>query len=209
MAKLPVAGAVKTRLARETGVVQATSFYRQAAATLIGRLARQPFWQTILAVAPDVAVASGAWPASLMRCPQGRGDIGQRMQRPMRELPPGPVCVIGTNILDIEVAHVRRAFRLLGSSDVVFGPAEDGGYWLVGMRRRPRIIDPFRGVRWSTRHALADTMRNLAGHTVTCTATLADVDTAGDLARVASRFGRRVRIPQPELPPQRKGAIAV
>jgi uncharacterized protein len=209
MAKLPVAGAIKTRLAREIGTVEAARFYRQATAALISRLGRQPFWQTLLAVAPDAAVASRAWPASLKRCPQGRGDLGRRMQRPMRELPPGPVCVIGTDIPDIDVAHVRCAFRLLGSSDVVFGPAEDGGYWLVGMRRRPRVVDPFRGVRWSSRHALADTMRNLAGCTLACTARLADVDTADDLARVASRFGRRVRIPRPELPPQRKGAIAV
>lgn len=209
MAKVPVAGAVKTRLARETRVVRATSFYRHAAAALVGRLARQPFWQTIIAVTPDAAVRSRVWPASLARMTQGSGDLGRRMQRPMRILPPGPVCVIGTDVPDIEVAHVRRAFRLLGRSDVVFGPAEDGGYWLVGMRRRPHVIDPYRRVRWSTCHALADTTRNLTGYRVARTATLADVDTARDLARVASRFGRRVRTPQLELPPQRDATIAV
>ena len=209
MAKVPVAGAVKTRLARETRVVRATSFYRHAAAALVGRLARQPFWQTIIAVTPDAAVRSRVWPASLARMTQGSGDLGRRMQRPMRTLPPGPVCVIGTDIPDIEVAHVRRAFRLLGRSDVVFGSAEDGGYWLVGMRRRPHVVDPFRGVRWSTCHALADTTRNLASYKIARTATLADVDTARDLARVASRFGRRVRSPHLELPPQRGAAIGM
>jgi len=145
----------------------------------------------------------------LRRRPQGGGDLGRRMQRPMRELPPGPVCVIGTDIPDIDVQHVRRAFRLLGRSDAVFGPAADGGYWLVGLRRRPRVLDPYRGVRWSSRYALSDTVQNLGGCTVAYTAALADVDTAADLVRVEARCGRRVRAAAAELPPQRGAAIGV
>lgn len=117
--------------------------------------------------------------------------------------------MIGTDIPDIAVAHVRRAFRVLGSSHAVFGPAEDGGFWLVGMRRRPRAPDPYRGVRWSTPHALEDTLRNLRGCTVGFTARLADVDTRSDLNRVAARFGRRVGAPQPELLEQRGAPRAV
>lgn len=204
MAKVPIAGAVKTRLAREVGTAEATRFYRQTMAALMARLGRQPFWRTVIAVTPDASVGSRVWPRYLQRRAQGGGDLGVRMQRPMRELPPGPVCVIGTDIPDIDVEHVRRAFRLLGRHDAVFGPAQDGGYWLVGFRRRPRIPQPFGGVRWSTRHALDDTLRNLAGWTVAYTARLDDVDTARDLARAKARLGRRVRLTQPELPPQRR-----
>ena len=64
-----------------------------------------------------------------------------------------------------------------GRVDVVFGPARDGGYWLVGMKRRPRFTDPFRGVRWSTELALADTVANLEpGQTHTLLETLEDID---------------------------------
>jgi rSAM/selenodomain-associated transferase 1 len=195
LAKAPVAGDVKTRLAREVGVTAATRFYRHAMASVIARLGSQPFWHTVIAAAPEAALRSAIWPAGMHRVSQGRGDIGRRMQQPMRRFPPGPVCVIGTDIPDIEVDHLRRAFRLLGRRDVVFGPAEDGGFWLVGMRRRPRVPDPYSRVRWSSPHALGDTLSNLAGLSVGFTATLHDVDTAGDLRRVAARFGRRVRPP--------------
>jgi hypothetical protein len=193
MAREPVLGRVKTRLAREVGPVRATHFARHAAATLLARLGRQPFWRTILAVTPDAAVRSSLWPAFVTRRSQGGGDLGVRMLEPMLRLPPGPVLVIGTDIPDIEVAHVREAFRLLGRCAAVFGPADDGGYWLVGLRRRPRVLRPFRDVRWSTSHALADTLCNLAGARVGYAATLRDVDTARDLARVNTRYARVIR----------------
>jgi hypothetical protein len=65
---------------------------------------------------------------------------------------------------------------------VVFGPATDGGFWAVGLRRRPHFVDPFRGVRWSTEHALKDSMRNLSGHAVTSVDVLEDVDDTQSLA---------------------------
>jgi rSAM/selenodomain-associated transferase 1 len=206
MAKVPVAGLVKTRLARHVGTVRATFFYRHAAGALMMRFGRQPFWRTLIAVTPDTGRACRVWPRFLARCRQGHGDLGRRMQRPMQELPPGPVCVIGTDIPDIEVEHVRRAFRRLGSAQVVFGPAEDGGFWLVGMRRRPRVPRPFHGVRWSTADALSDTLQNLGTCAVAYTATLADVDTPQDLHRTAAYFGRRVRAPC--APPCRNNAIS-
>ena len=192
LAKLPVAGRVKTRLARETGVAEAVRFYRTTALTVIARLARQPFWETIVAVAPDTARASPVWPRFVTLAGQGAGDIAARMQRPMRELPPGPVCVIGTDIPGITAAQVRRAFRLLGARTCVFGPAEDGGFWLVGMRRRPRLIDPYRGVRWSSPATLADVLANLDPASVGFTTTLHDVDAACDLRRAGPQLGRRV-----------------
>ena len=82
-------------------------------------------------------------------------------------------------------AHIWAAFRLLGRHDAVLGPAEDGGYWLIGLRRRPRILRPFQGVRWSTPHALRDTLANLRGRSVAQVATLPDVDTAADFYQVS------------------------
>jgi hypothetical protein len=76
---------------------------------------------------------------------------------------------------------IAAAIRALGRADAVFGPAEDGGYWLVGMGPR-RPARPFAGVRWSSGHTLADTLRNFAGRRVALLRRLRDVDTAEDLA---------------------------
>jgi hypothetical protein len=198
MAKLPVAGRVKTRLAREVGTVEATRFARHATAALLQRLGVDRRWQTTIAVSPDTAVASRVWPRGPARLPQGRGDLGQRMQRLFSSLPPGPVVVVGTDIPDLRPAHIAQAFRLLGRHDAVFGPAADGGYWLIGLRRRPRILHPLSDVRWSSPQALQDTLDNLDGRSIARLATLADVDGAGDLARCAAVFARRC--PQPAVP---------
>jgi len=74
------------------------------------------------------------------------------------------------------------AFHALGKSDAVFGPAIDGGYWLVGLAPI-RPARPFANVRWSTSHTLSDTLANFTNRHVAFLRTLADVDTAADYAR--------------------------
>jgi hypothetical protein len=197
MVKLPVAGRVKTRLAREVGIAEATRFYRATMHAAVARLSRDPRWQTLLTVSPDTGAESPMLPRSATRLPQGAGDLGQRMQRPMRLLPPGPVCVVGTDIPAIRPAHIHRAFRALGHCDAVFGPAEDGGFWLVGMRRRPHLLWPYDGVAWSTAGTLASVAANLAGRSIAHTAALSDVDSAADLGRQARLIGRRILPAQP------------
>jgi rSAM/selenodomain-associated transferase 1 len=187
-----VAGGVKTRLAREIGVAGATRFARHAAAALLQRVGFDRRWQTTLAVAPDRGLGSRVWPRGLARMPQGGGDLGMRMQRIFDYQRAGPMLIVGTDVPSIGPAHIAEAFRLLGRHDAVFGPATDGGYWLVGLRRRPRVLRPFANVRWSSPHALADTLANLAGRTVAFAATLSDVDSASDLRLSAAFLGRRV-----------------
>jgi len=192
MAKAPVAGAVKTRLARALGVANATRFARHATVALLQRLAPDPRWQTILAVTPDVAESSRCWPRGILRVRQGNGDLGCRMQRIMDLLPPGPVAIIGTDVPSVTPAHIAPAFRALGHCQVVFGRALDGGYRLVGMRRRPRVLEAFANVRWSSEHALSDTLASLPHVTVGFAATLSDVDEASAYHAAAGQFGRRV-----------------
>src|SRR5262249_19738378 len=188
----PAAGAVKTRLARALGVATATRFARHAAAALLQRLAPDPRWQTILAVTPDEAVNSRCWPRGVVCVRQGNGDLGARMQRLMDRLPPGPVVIIGTDVPGVTRAHIAPAFRRLGHDQAVFGRALDGGYWLVGMQRRPRLLRAFANVRWSSQHALSDTLANLTRVTVTFIATLPDVDEASGFRAAAGELGRRV-----------------
>jgi glycosyltransferase A (GT-A) superfamily protein (DUF2064 family) len=74
----------------------------------------------------------------------------------------------------------------------VFGRAADGGYWLVGLRRSPRLLAPFANVRWSSPHALADTLRNLEGRRVAFAATLSDVDSEKDYRASRGTFERLI-----------------
>jgi uncharacterized protein len=181
MAKSPKAGRVKRRLAGEIGTTKATQFARTCLAHTLLKLARDARWKTILAVALDSEIRAASWPrspAGIKRLPQGLGDLGTRMQRLFRRLPPGPAIIVGSDIPGLTPREIARAFQRLRGADAVLGPAADGGYWLIGLRRSPRILTPFQGVRWSSPHALADTLANLEGRKLATAAILSDVDTA-------------------------------
>ncbi|MEL7345885.1 MAG: TIGR04282 family arsenosugar biosynthesis glycosyltransferase [Pseudomonadota bacterium] len=182
MVKEPRPGRVKTRLGRTIGMTQAAWWFRRQTQSLLRRL-EDPRWELVLAVSPDRdGLASRVWPEHLARIPQGAGDLGDRMGRLFRSLPPGPTCIIGADIPGIQSSHIAQAFQSLGQSDAVFGPAPDGGYWLIGLRRTaqpPATL--FEGVRWSSEHALADTIATLGSARIGFVDTLRDVDEASDL----------------------------
>ena len=203
MTKLPVAGAVKTRLAREIGVAAATRFARHSATALLQRMARDPRWQTILAVSPDTSVASRAWPARIARMGQGQGDLGRRMQRIMGTWSagargnrrhrhsgphPGPRCsafaLLGPPRCGARPGGRRRL--LAGRLEAASAPA-------AGLWRRP-LVEPSRAFRHAgqPRRSLSRLRRG------SC-----DVDDARTFSSAATDFGRRVlprRFPCP-LPP--------
>jgi rSAM/selenodomain-associated transferase 1 len=186
MVRAPRLGAVKRRLARDLGDLAAWRFYRMTAGRLLRELGADPRWRTWLAVTPDRAArgGQGLWPGRHTLIAQGPGDLGVRMGRLLRALPPGPAVIVGSDIPGLRADHVARAFRALGGHDWVFGPAGDGGYWLIGARRRRPPRETFAHVRWSSPHALADTRANLKGARIATLEELADVDTGDDLARL-------------------------
>ncbi|MEK9662511.1 MAG: TIGR04282 family arsenosugar biosynthesis glycosyltransferase [Alphaproteobacteria bacterium] len=206
-ARAPQRGAVKRRLAADIGAGPALAFYRATLSHIVRHLAADRRWRTWLAVTPDAA--AGGTMAGLVdnavtsvspvsKIAQGTGNLGVRMRRPLSQpglkgaLPPGPVVVVGSDIPDIAPAHIARAFGALGSHDIVFGPAADGGYWLVGARRRPALpAGLFEHVRWSTPYALADTRAGLpSGCRVALVETLDDVDDGVAYARWRARRRR-------------------
>jgi uncharacterized protein len=128
--------------------------------------------------------------ADMVRIIQRRGGLGQRMQGIFDAAGRGPLIIVGTDIPFVSRNILARAFRLLRGADAVFGPAEDGGYWLVGFRRRPATLAPFGNVRWSSPHALADTLANLRGRRVAFAATLFDIDTSEDYRRYKRAMAR-------------------
>ncbi|QYU70514.1 TIGR04282 family arsenosugar biosynthesis glycosyltransferase [Leptolyngbya sp. 15MV] len=176
-ARAPRLGAVKRRLARGIGAMAALHFYRGQLAATIRAAARDGRWRAIIAATPDRA----RWPRRLPSLPQGHGGLGERMYRALARH--RRAVVIGSDIPGLARQDIAAAFRALGRADAVFGPAEDGGYWLVGLGPR-RPARPFARVRWSTEHALADTLANFPGRRVALLRRLRDVDTAADLKAV-------------------------
>ncbi len=178
MAKQPRIGRVKTRLGASVGAMEATRAYRVMLAETLRTLSHDSRWQTWVAVSGVHELHANVWPENVSLVDQGPGDLGDRMQRMFDTLPVGPVAIIGSDIPNIEPADIAQAFHQLGRSDAVFGPAPDGGFWLVGQSRRRTVLKMFEGVRWSSRHALSDTMANLEGQSVNLLRQLADVDDA-------------------------------
>jgi len=181
--KAPRAGVVKTRLGADVGMGRAAALFRIMTERTIAEAVKGD-WRTYLAVDPPSAVTGWdrLWPPQLLRLAQAPGDLGARMAHAFNTPPPGPTLIIGADAPGVRARHLRQAFKALGRADAVFGPAEDGGYWLIGLSRRRAAPDLFNNVRWSTKHALADTVKTLpVGFQVAHLETLADIDEARDL----------------------------
>jgi uncharacterized protein len=160
--RAPQLGLGKRRLAREIGDVATMRFERLMLALLLRRLAADRRWRLRIAVTPDKARRKARhWRRGVAVTGQGGGDLGIRMRRALAACPPGPVVLVGGDIPGLSANHVAAAFHVLGTNDLVFGPAKDGGFWLVGARRRPRLPPLFDKVRWSSPYALADTLAGL------------------------------------------------
>src|SRR5262249_34703218 len=137
-------------------------FQRVMLAMLLRRLGSDRRWRLRLAITPDrrAHYRIGA-PRGTTITGQGAGDLGERMRRTLAACPAGPVLLVGDDIPAVGRSHIAEAFALLERHALVFGPASDGGFWLVGAKRRPRLPPLFGTVRWSTEHALGDVLSNL------------------------------------------------
>ncbi len=186
-ARAPRLGMVKRRLARVVGDRAALGFHRAMLIALLRGLAADRRFRTVLAMTPDRA--RFAVPARVRRIGQGSGDLGRRMDRTFRRFRRGRAAIVGADIPDASPADLAAAFRALGTADAAFGPAEDGGYWLVALGPR-RPARPFAGVRWSSENALADTLRNFPGRRMASLRVLHDVDTAEDFLRLSQNRRR-------------------
>ena len=159
-ARAPRLGVGKRRLARDIGRLNAVRFYRRNLGDLIQCLRRGP-WNVVVAVSAEKEAASRFFRGQDVTI-QAPGDLGRRMGHALRSAPPGPVLLVGSDIPGISQTDIRAGFEVLRRSDAVFGPAPDGGYWLVGIARRKPLPAAFmRGVRWSTSDALEDTRATL------------------------------------------------
>lgn len=189
MAKEPRPGLAKTRLAAAVGAGAAA---RLAEALLLDTLhhARDPRWSVLLAHAP---AAAGPWFAErapgLSLWPQPEGDLGRRMDAAFREAfrRGATRCVIvGTDAPHMGRGALEAAFGALDDHDACMGPAEDGGYVLIGLGEPQGRL--FEGVPWSTEHVARVTRERCAalGLGLATLPSTFDVDEAEDLARLGA-----------------------
>jgi len=184
MARRPVLGQGKRRLAADVGDIAAHRFQRIALGRLLARLSADPRWRLCLAITPD---EPAQFPGVLHVVGQGEGDLGERMTGLAERLAPGPLVIIGSDTPEIASDDIAAAFDALTRTDCVLGPALDGGYWLIGFTQAQRQQLPFARVRWSTPHARADTLRNLTGKRVEMLRELEDVDDGASYRRWRQR----------------------
>lgn len=183
-ARAPRLGAVKRRLAKGIGDRAALRFHTATLTALLRDLKACGRFDVVLAVTPDRA--RFRLPMRVQRIDQGIGDLGARMARALGRY--RRVALMGCDIPQAGAADARAAFRQLGYADAVFGPAADGGYWLIALGPR-RPGDLFGVSRWSTADALSDTLEQFRHKRVGFIRCLSDVDIEADYRRHLASAG--------------------
>ena len=183
-ARAPELGRVKTRLAAEVGAERALAIYRELASRVLDAVRDGPH-QIVIAHSPaDAEPGMRAWLGDAFAyAPQCDGNLGARMTHAFAstlEAGAERVVLIGTDCPTIGAETVAAAFAALDEADVVFGPALDGGYYLVGARKLHPLL--FQAVPWSSERTLAVSLdlARRAGLRLALLPSMRDVDTAAD-----------------------------
>jgi rSAM/selenodomain-associated transferase 1 len=193
VAKAPVPGRVKTRLGADIGMESAAEV---AAAALLDTLAacRAAFGAADCLIALDGRLGEAARGAEIRAAledwhvfPQRGDGLGERLANAHADVPPGsPVLQVGMDTPQLRAQDLHDTAAALADADAVLGPADDGGWWVLGLRT-PSAADALRAVPMSTPTTYADTRAALERRRlrVAATRTMRDVDTLSDADVVA------------------------
>lgn len=211
LAKHPVPGGVKTRLAETIGAERAAALAAAFLADLLDRFEHTAD-RRLLAFTPDTPEATGYFERRAADrydlWVQPSGSLGERLAaffadqgRPGRQ-----VVAIGADSPTLDRSIVRQAFEALRDHDVVLGPATDGGYYLVGLSANCPGL--FEGIPWGTSGVYEATLErvNHAGRTLEVLPPCYDIDDAEDLARL-SRACATLKPVTPRWFPARTAAL--
>ena len=180
-----VLGKVKTRLAKTIGIQGAFEVYKHIVAQLENETSKVNHDKHIYF--SDVVIKE-KWPKD-QKFVQSEGDIGMRMKNAFEEaFNQGykRVVLVGSDIPDLTFKIIDSAFDELENHKTVFGPSEEGGYYLVGLNEMDVSI--FEGVEWSTEQVLAQSLNKVSSYALV--EELNDIDTIDDLRRssIADKF---------------------
>lgn len=183
--KNKVLGKVKTRLAKTIGNESALTVYSELL-KLTEKEAQKT--DTDIHVYYSEQIESEGWNNSSRFVQQGI-DLGEKMKNAFKngfDSGYSNIVLIGSDLPSLKSTIIKNAFQQLNNHDTVFGPAEDGGYYLIGMSSLKNYI--FENKPWSKSHLLELTLQEIknAEDTVSLLETLNDIDIYEDLA--ASSF---------------------
>lgn len=200
--KFPEPGKVKTRLAQDMGKKKAAQIYSRMARTIINKLSKSKDYKVMIFFDPPERKADVKTWLQYNGCkflPQEGSSLGERMANAFRwafSLGEEKAVIIGTDCIDISNDLICESFDALDKTDVVLGPAEDGGYYLLGLKKLTPEI--FNNIDWSTNRVLNQTLEKLGekGLSFKLLQTLKDIDTVSDLNddlifRIEERKGRK------------------
>ncbi|WP_247237260.1 TIGR04282 family arsenosugar biosynthesis glycosyltransferase [Telluribacter sp. SYSU D00476] len=192
--KNPIEGKVKTRLAKTVGHTRAVEVYRELldyTRDITDALSASDLRRTVYY--GDFVNEDDLW-NGYDKALQTEGDLGLRMQEAFREqfaAGAGRVVIIGSDCLDLQVAHLQQAFDTLLTTEVVLGPSTDGGYYLLGMTRLHETL--FEEMPWSQPELLEQTISRLQQHGIRYQLldTLSDIDEWDDYLQAKERLLNR------------------
>ncbi len=191
LVKHPEPGRVKTRLAATVGLDAAASIYRRLALAVFGQIRGDA---EIVAVfdPPEKRAEIEGWLGNMADhfIPQVAGDLGCRIDRAFTEAFSRGyerVAVVGTDCVEIDGRILDETWAALHSHEMVLGPTEDGGYYLLALNGPCPAL--FKKIPWSTPAVCADTLARAAKAKlrVHLLPKLRDVDTEEDWHRASSR----------------------
>jgi rSAM/selenodomain-associated transferase 1 len=183
--KNPKKGFVKTRLAKTVGDEKALNVYMQLMDKC--RLETSQVEANRFLFYSNNISANDNWPESdFIKKLQYQGDLGERIIHAMQEVNDnsnGPILIIGSDCYDLTAQIIEQAFQELQHKDLVLGPANDGGYYLLGLNKPES--DLFIGIDWSTELVEEQTLRiaNRKKMTYSILEELIDLDTFEDLEK--------------------------
>ena len=191
MAKAPLPGEVKTRLCPPLSYEEAAQLYRCFLLDKIEQLNSLKATAPAVAYTPDdtESLFEAMVPSSFILIAQKGQDLGARLSSTLNQLLESGyrgVMAIDSDTPTLPAAYLEKAVSVLSEPeiDVVLGPSEDGGYYLIGLRRlQPEL---FEEMRWSTPLVFSETLRRAQakGLKVVCLPAWYDVDTPEDLKRL-------------------------
>jgi rSAM/selenodomain-associated transferase 1 len=183
--KDPVKGKVKTRLAQTLGNDFANRLYKMCVENTLNELRKlDSNYNVYLFSDSGKLQVNKLNEVGFIFRKQNGNDIGEKMKNSFKEVFSCGFCkaiLIGTDIPDISCKIIEKAFNLLDESDVVLGPAKDGGYYLIGMKERYDFL--FSGIDWSSREVLSQSLFKVKkkGKRTKILEKLNDIDTKTDL----------------------------
>lgn len=185
--RYPIPGRVKTRLISCLGPVGAAQLQKDLTEDILKK-ARSISYMTdlIFFFEGGSKYLMKRWLGKdIYYSPQHGTDLGERMQQAIlyaQKKGYEKIVLIGTDIPKIAPDQIKEAFFLLDKYDVVIGPSEDGGYWLIGMKRLHNI---FEGVDWGTNKVFFQTMRLVKKHrlSIYLLDELVDIDDPDDMEK--------------------------